>query len=56
MKDIVDGFEHHNKILRELGLPETTREEYLEALKRTPMESIEDEIHAALRNPQKPLK
>lgn len=50
MKDIVDGFEHHNKILKDLGLPETTRQEYLESLKRTPLESIEDEIAAALRN------
>jgi hypothetical protein len=50
VKDIVDGFEQHNKTLRELGLPETTREEYLESLKRTSRESHEDQIHAALRN------
>ena len=50
MKDIADGWENHNKILRDLDLPETTREEYLEALKRNPLESLEDEIHATLRN------
>lgn len=56
MKEIVDGLEHHNKILRDLGLPETTREEYLESLKRTPLDSIEDEIAASLRNKDKTQK
>ena len=53
MEDIVDGFEHHNKTLRELGLPETTREEDLESLKRTSRESHEDEMAASLRNKDK---
>jgi hypothetical protein len=56
MKEIVDGLEHHNKILRDLGLPEITREKYLESLKRTPLESIEDQIAAILRNKNKGQK
>ncbi len=56
MEDIVDGFEQHNKTLRELGLPETTREEYLESLKRTSRESHEDAIAASLRSKTKTQK
>ena len=53
MKEIIDGWENHKKILEDLGLPAMTKEEYLASLKRFSLEEHEDAIHAVLRNPSK---
>jgi len=50
MEDIVSSWENHNKTLRDLGLPETTKEDYLAGLQRMSLEEHEDAIHAVLRN------
>jgi len=51
MKEIIEGWEKHNQILKDLGLPgQMTKEEYLAELLRTPLEEHEDAIHASLRN------
>lgn len=45
-----DGWEDHNKILKELGLPEITHEEYIASMQRVSRDEIEDAIHAQVRN------
>ena len=51
MEEPIEGWEKHNQILKDLGLPgQMTKEEYQAALLRTPLEDLEDEIHAVLRN------
>lgn len=50
MKDSLEGWENHNKNLRDLGLPETTKDTYLASLQRVSLGEHEDAVHASLRN------
>ena len=52
MEEIIEGWERHNQILKDLGLPgRVTKEEYLAILQKVSLEEHEDAIHATLRNP-----
>jgi hypothetical protein len=51
MEEIVEGWKKHNQTMKDLGLPEMTKEEYIASLQRVSLEEHEDAIHALLRNP-----
>ena len=52
MEEIVEGWENHNQILKDLGLPgQMSKEEYKASLQRVSLEEHEDAIYATLRNP-----
>ena len=53
MEEIIEGWKKHNQIMKDLGLPGMTREEYLASLQKVSLEDHEDAIHALLRNPPK---
>ena len=51
MDEIIEGWERHNQILKDLGLPgQMTKEEYLASLQKVSLEEHEDAIHSILRN------